>query len=181
MLYIICGAAAYALFLVYDLNGAGKNLAPLKPLFALGLVLLFGATAGVIINSASRAYAATPVFSAAAALMLVLLIYTLFFALPFKDAYVDGRPTLCTTGMYALCRHPGVLWLGLMYAALYGALPCALTGASALLFTTLDIGYALFQDVYTFPRIFPDYGGYRRLAPFLIPNPASIKRTFSGK
>jgi protein-S-isoprenylcysteine O-methyltransferase Ste14 len=181
MLYIFIGASAFALFIIYDINGAKKNLPVLKPLFGIGLALLTISTAAVLYLSRGRAYTATPLFLAAAALFLALTIYSLFFALPFKSTYADGRPPLCTTGMYALCRHPGVLWLSLMYAALYGALPCGLTLSSGLIFSALDILYALFQDVWTFPRIFEGYGEYRRTTPFLIPDPASVRRAISGK
>jgi hypothetical protein len=181
MVFIICGALAFALYLLYDINGAGKNLAVLKPLFTVGTVLLTGTTAAVIWRSKASLYTLTPVFAVLAIGMLVLLTYTLFFALPFKGAYVDGRPPLCTTGMYALCRHPGILWFGLMYAAIYGALPCALTASGALVFTALDIGYALFQDIYTFPRIFSGYENYKQTTPFIIPTPESIKKALSGK
>lgn len=166
------------MFIVYDINGAGMNLSLIKPFFAAGCVLMLGATAGIIVRSLRYAYALTPIFEIAAVAIAALLIYTLFFALPFRSAYVDGRPALCTTGMYALCRHPGILWLGFAYASLFFALPCALTAAGAALFTALDVAYAVFQDMYTFPRIFKGYGEYRRLAPFLIPNPASVRRAF---
>lgn len=181
MLYIFAGVSAFALFFIYDINGAGKNLPVLKLLFGIGLAILAASTAAILILSRGNAYTATPLFLAAAALFLALTIYSLFFALPFKSTYADGRPPLCTTGMYALCRHPGVLWLSLAYAALYGALPCSLTLWSGLIFSALDILYALFQDVWTFPRIFSGYGEYRRTTPFLIPNPASIRRALSGK
>ena len=39
------------------------------------------------------------------------LIYTLFFALPFDETYAkqnNGR-YVCDRGVYALCRHPGIL------------------------------------------------------------------------
>ncbi len=181
MVFIIYAAAAFLLFFLYDINGATKNHALLRSLFAIGMTMLIGSTVGIIALSTAHAYELTPVFAAAAAVMLGLLIYTLFFELPFKGAYVDGRPPLCSSGMYALCRHPGILWLGFMYGALYGALPCALTAAAAILFTTLDVLYALFQDLWTFPKIFAEYGAYRKTTPFLIPNPDSVKRAFNGK
>ena len=48
------------------------------------------------------------VFLTAAILFLGLLIYTLFFALPFDETYVkENHERLAyTEGVYALCRHP---------------------------------------------------------------------------
>lgn len=42
--------------------------------------------------------------------------------------------------------------------------------------TDLDLLYAVFQDVWTFPKTFCDYEEYRREAPFLIPRPSSVVR-----
>lgn len=181
MLYIIVGASSFALFLIYDINGTGKNLPALRPFFAAGVFTLAFSTVAIAVNSSSQAYFATPLFLAIAAVFLALTIYALFFAIPFKTTYTDGKPSLCTTGMYGLCRHPGVLWLSLMYGALYFALPGILTLLSGLIFSALNILYALFQDLWTFQRIFNNYDEYRRSVPFLIPTPASIKRAFSGK
>ena len=47
-----------------------------------------------------------------ATIFFVLLIYTLFFALPFDKTYQNEseKRMAYTEGVYALCRHPGVLW-----------------------------------------------------------------------
>ena len=163
MVFLICGGAAFALFIVYDINGAGMNLSLIKPFFCRGMRPDAGSDSGDNRPVAALRLRADADFEIAAVAIAALLIYTLFFALPFRSAYVDGRPALCTTGMYALCRHPGILWLGFAYASLFFALPCALTAAGAALFTALDVAYAVFQDMYTFPRIFKGYGEYRRL------------------
>ena len=80
---------------------------------------------------------------------------TLFsFALPFEETYVResrGR-RVCRTGMYALCRHPGVLWYAGFYFSLYAALGGAPLLVLAVTGTVLDLLYAVFQDVWTFPK-----------------------------
>ena len=45
-----------------------------------------------------------------------------------------------------------------------------------MVFSVLNGAYAWFQDRVTFPKTFCDYDSYRKQAPFLLPNPASIRR-----
>ena len=99
---------------------------------------------------------------------LLLLCYTLFFALPFEETYVResrGR-RVCRTGMYALCRHPGVLWYAGFYFSLYAALGGTPLLVLAVTGTVLDLLYAVFQDVWTFPKTFCDYEEYRRAVSY---------------
>ncbi len=46
-----------------------------------------------------------------------LLVYTLFFALPFEKTYtrLEENPPVYTEGVYSLCRHPGVVWFFFLY------------------------------------------------------------------
>ena len=55
-------------------------------------------------------------------LFLCLLIYTLFFALPFEETYCEENKLRAayTEGMYGLCRHPGVLWFAGAYLCMWG-------------------------------------------------------------
>ena len=57
---------------------------------------------------------------AGAALAFAALIYCLFFALPFEQTYADqdSGSRVCRSGVYALCRHPGVLCFAVMYLLL---------------------------------------------------------------
>ena len=119
----------------------------------------------------------------AALALLALLIYTLFFALPFDTTYRDPtkkRP-VCRTGMYALCRHPGVVWFVLFYLMLFIAVPTSeiLWGGVALCIGNLL--YIIFQDLWTFPRTFSDYDSYRQEVPFLFPTAASIRRAWQTR
>lgn len=118
------------------------------------------------------------IFGGLAFIFLILEIYTLFFALPFDDTYVDptAKRAVCRAGMYALCRHPAVIWFLLFYLMLYLAAPGSATlwGGSAL--CAGNILYIIVQDCWTFPRTFSDYPDYRREAPFLFPTLKSITR-----
>ena len=114
---------------------------------------------------------------------LYLLIYTLFFALPFDETYVkESRYRKAyTEGVYALCRHPGVLWFAGMY--LFAAL--LWKSLEGLIFfvvmVILNIFYVIFQDYYSFPKTFSNYREYQRSTPFLIPNRKSIQQCRNSK
>lgn len=165
------------IFVLYDVSIV-ENTRPLaKWLFPLGCAVLLGATAAAVV----RAFAALGppsglriVFLALALILFLLLVYALFFAIPFAPAYTDlpDVPRKVTrTGLYGLCRHPGVWFLALVYLFLSLAAPTAPMIVFSVVMSALNLGYAAFQDVWTFPRMFSDYADYRLHVPFLVPRP----------
>lgn len=178
------GTIAFILFIVYDLEQAGaishRFHKITKAFFSIGSVLLVGATASLL-------WRMDPInmdwngnmffFLILAILFLGLLIYTLFFALPFEETYVkqDAHRTY-DKKMYALCRHPGVLWFAGFYFCLWLALGSKPLLVMAGWFSFLNFCYIVLQDFYTFPKVFSDYADYRKRVPFLIPNGKSLKR-----
>ena len=116
----------------------------------------------------------------AAAAFLVLEIYTLFFALSVREAYSSPgtkRP-VNKKGVYALCRHPGVLWFIGFYACL-----CAGAGfpvRTMFLYDALDVILVLFEDRYVFPVCLEGYTAYQTETPFLLPNAKSIRACFGA-
>ena len=113
------------------------------------------------------------VFLTAAILFLGLLIYTLFFALPFDETYVkENHERLAyTEGVYALCRHPGVLWFAGFYFCLAGFLGSG--QAMGAFWGPLLCGTyctVFYQDRIVFPETFSNYGAYQQTTPFLIPD-----------
>ena len=106
-----------------------------------------------------------------------LLIHSLFMSLPFRKTYVnDGvGERLVTTGLYALVRHPGVIWFTMLMLALIPVTGSRLMLIAAPLFIGLDILLVFLQDKYIFGRMFSDYAAYRRTTPMLIPNRRSIR------
>ena len=109
------------------------------------------------------------------------LVYTLFFALPVGSYADDGRVELVDRGIYALCRHPGVWWLGLFYLLVW--LWCEQTPIlwGGLLFTALDILYVYWQDRWVFEKSIEGYAEYKSRTPFLIPSGGSIRRCFYSR
>ena len=176
----VLGTAAFAAFFAYDVN----SVRPVRPwfhrLFAVGCALLAAATGLLVWNC--RAFFAFngPVLALAvlAVVFLALMVYTLFFALPFSATYLEENAPrkAYTGGMYALCRHPGVLWFAGAYLCLGLLLGTPKAAVFALVMTGLNIAYVLFQDRWTFPKSFVNYEEYRRTTPFLLPTPGSAVR-----
>lgn len=189
MIYEIMGIAAFAAFGLYDVNSViWKNRIADK--------LFFAGSAAVTVSCVLAVYDAVtagkslmdipPEIKTAAliagVISVVLLVYTLFFAIPFRDTYVDsdgaGKRIVCRNGMYALCRHPGVLWF-----TVAGICMCIVfTTRDMLMFTgtvcVLNVLYIMLQDKWTFIHTFSDYEDYRKETPFLIPRISGIVKCF---
>jgi len=184
MTYILTGLAAFPFFLLYDINAAIIRSRLLGGSFFIGCILLFGSTAGIVSISLDyiKINAFTVVCIMFAFVFLTLLVYTLFVVLSFKDTYFPdmehntNKKEVCSCGFYALCRHPGVLWLTGAYIFLTLAVPSPLLIKASIAFCVCNILYVIFQDLWTFPRTFTDYGRYKETVPFLIPTPQSIRR-----
>jgi protein-S-isoprenylcysteine O-methyltransferase Ste14 len=105
------------------------------------------------------------------------MVCTLFFWLPFKKTYVttDQTNTVVSTGMYALCRHPGAIWVCLFYLFLWLASGKLMMLWAGAIWTLINILYIYVQDRWIFPHILTGYNLYQQEVPFLIPNNKSIK------
>ena len=177
-------AAAFCLFIIYDINSVVFRKKVLQPLFFTGCLLLAFATGyGMLISV--RAFQPSLlrvcVCGAPALACMGLLVHTLFFAIPFSSTYVEQRsetdkPKVCKCGVYGLCRHPGVLCLAGLCICLACMVPTVRMAALCAAICLLNVLYAWFQDVWTFPRTFCDYAQYRQEVSFLLPG---IKRTDS--
>lgn len=177
------GALAFGLMVLSDYGQVLRGRRGAGMLFPLGGALLIAATAALLVR---RWRTAPPglgslFWFAGSALMLLLLIYTLFFALPAggssaATAQKDELRPLVDTGVFALCRHPGVLFLGGFYACLWGALGGWALGLAFVLFTLLDAAYAAWQGETVFPRSIRGYAAYRAATPRFIPTPGSLRR-----
>jgi protein-S-isoprenylcysteine O-methyltransferase Ste14 len=175
------GTFAFVLFMLYDINSVTVNYRILRGCFFVGCILLVAATAGLISSAFTEGMWHTGrilVFVPLAIIFMLLLIYTLFFAIPFKDTYIKSnvKPKTCSAGFYALSRHPGVLWFIGFYFSLWLALSGTLLLTAGILFSLLNLGYIALQDRWIFMSVFPDYGEYKATTPFLIPNYRSLNR-----
>lgn len=166
----LLGLCAFILFFLSDYNDWRLARRALKPCFPLGAVLL---AVGTILE-ARRGVPPTNgglrgLFFALAAVFLALLVYTLFFALPLEASYArpGEKRRACTTGVYALCRHPGVVWFAGLYGCLWAAAGLPLWEAAV--FSGLNVLLAAFEDRCVFPELLEGYRDYQRTTPFLLP------------
>ena len=185
MSYLIIGSLAFLFFVLYDINSITIDHKLLRGGFLLGCVLLVTATAGIVYaalngtdNGTGAYFARTLIFSFLAFISFLLLVYTLFFAIPFRETYVTAKmqPEVCSTGVYALSRHPGVLWFMGFYLFLWLAFPNPLLLSGGILFSLLNLFYILLQDRWIFMKTFPGYREYKKSTPFLFPTYQSCRR-----
>lgn len=187
MLWVLGGAAAFALYVLYDLNSVIWRKKFPQSFFGLGSLILLAATAGCLLReyagAAVRRSVAARLFLIPGAMCLGLMVYSLFFALPFDETYVHprGKAAVYDRGMYALCRHPGVVWFCLLYLSLALAWGTAPVWEMGIIYSLLNVAYVVFQDRWTFPRTFDDYEGYQKRVPFLIPTAGSFKRAWNTR
>lgn len=185
MFAIWLGVLGFLCYFLYDINSVGRIAGWMNRLFMIGTILIVAATSVLFWKRRSVLFQ-TPMdllWMACGVFFLCLLIYTLFFALPFDETYVkESRYRKAyTEGVYALCRHPGVLWFAGMY--LFAALLWkSLEGMIFfVVMVILNICYIIFQDYYSFPKTFSNYREYQRSTPFLIPNRKSIQQCRNSK
>lgn len=177
---------AFSLFYLYDINSITKQVALFSHCFFGGCFLLMLATGLLITHHLAYLRSGWLLYTASVVALcaFALLVYTLFFALPFGDTYQADAPSgtraVCQQGMYALCRHPGVLWLAAFLLALAAMFGHAAPFWFAILATALNVIYVLLQDAIVFPKTFSGYDQYKQSTPFLIPNNRSIKRCISN-
>ena len=155
MIWIAGGLLTFFLYLIYDLNSVLWQKKILHGFFFLGNILLAGMTVIQILEAVSEVRPGA--------------CFWIF-------AVLSGD-----FGMYALCRHPGVLWFFLFYFCLGIALYPAELIYAGIFYSILNLCYVIFQDHWTFPLTFADYENYKRTTPFLIPNQRSIRRAIQTR
>ncbi len=106
-----------------------------------------------------------------ALICLAGLVYTLFFALPFDSTYRQeaDQHKVCRTGIYGICRHPGIWWFFGLFFCLGGACGNKTTIVYGLILSMINLLYAWYQDKWIFPEEFSDYRDYQKEVPFLLP------------
>lgn len=175
----ILGTLGFVLYFIYDINSIKWNHPFLARFFGMGTFCLL-ISAVMVLGTALRSGEGNVCLRffcmIGSIAFLILLVYTLFFALPFEETYLQpSQQRKAYTGkMYALCRHPGVLWFAGLYLCLWGASGVFSCGGYFVLMIVWNCLYVVFQDLWTFPRTFFNYMQYKEETPFLIPNRNSI-------
>ena len=180
MVGIVLGAASF--FVVFWVDAVSvHNVRHVKPLLWISAAALF--MAGLVLAARDPSPFVLPAALSAAGwvlatLFFLLLVYSLFIEIPLVSAYVrkGTAPAVVCRGTYALCRHPGVLWLAGFLLSLLLA-----TGSRALiiavpLWVGLDVLWVVLQERLYFVRMFgAAYESYQRTVPLLVPNPRSVR------
>ena len=162
---------AFGMFFLYDWNRVFLKKKWFVPLFAAGNLLLAVVGGRMVYACVSSGIKEQSVWLLPGAFFLAVLIYTLYFALPFDNTYCQeaDRHKVCRSGMYGWCRHPGIWWF-------FGCFFC--TGLStgelnrvmlSLCLSLLNLLYAWYQDRLIFVEEFSDYREYQEQVPFLLP------------
>jgi protein-S-isoprenylcysteine O-methyltransferase Ste14 len=180
MLYIIIGAIGFVVVHLFDLV-ALKRIPRLKPIiWCIGSGLLIYSLVMICRYPVKIELPDWSVWLGWGVLTvsLFLLIHALFVSLPFRKTYVDTGVSdkLVRTGLYALVRHPGIMWFPLFMLSLIPISRSSLLLIAAPLFIALDIVLVVIQDKFIFGRMFHGYDSYRRETPMLLPN----KKSFSA-
>ena len=174
---------AFSLMFLSDLLKLKARKAAGNILFLTGALLLAGSLAYAPFSSAwfPVALPLRLVFLLLAVLFAALELHTLFIALPARQTYLTNEQTpLVDSGIYALCRHPGALWLPaflLHFSLGIGSLGLVIAG---MLASMLNLLYVWFQDSAVFPRTIPGYAEYRLRIPFLLPTWHRICSALTG-
>lgn len=181
---IIIGIIGFFFLYIYEMNQILWKRNFIKTFFFTGFLLILLSTIltiGLEVGNYNPVLWQIVLAILLFALFTFLLIYTLFFSIPFEASYVEqfDERYAYTEKMYALCRHPGVLWLIGVYIALIIITPTTDIIILTLVINGLNILYVVIQDYWSFPVLFSDYNDYKKETPFLLPNIKSIKRTIS--
>lgn len=159
MWQFILGSTGFILYFIYDINSVRMKNAVLQKFFAAGSILVVVSLIAELYaawGSCHRKIGTMTGFGLGGFLFLCLLIYTLFFALPFEETYCEENKLRAayTEGMYGLCRHPGVLWFAGAYLCMWGMVGGWKQGIYFFLMIFWNYLYIIFQDLWTFPRTF---------------------------
>jgi len=179
MKYLVLGCLGFGFLYVFDYNKVKSFSKVLNVFFPLGITSLAYSTVSLLLittKSFMVPFYLSLLFYFLALISAIFLFYALFGALPFKSTYVDGNSTsVIDTGIYALCRHPGVWGLFLMYLFLFLASGKWILLYSCIVWTLMDILHVWVQDQFFFPKTLVGYQEYQKNTPFLILNAKSIK------
>lgn len=107
------------------------------------------------------------------------MFYSILIKIPFRKAWIEEghQDELITTGVYALTRHPGVLWYSLAVLAAAVATRSRRLLLAAPVLIAGDVAHVAFQEREVLNRVFGDaYHDYQQTTPFVVPTVQSILR-----
>jgi protein-S-isoprenylcysteine O-methyltransferase Ste14 len=147
-------------------------------------LLLAGSTIGILVGDSQFFFVSfylRLLWGSMALISFLLMFYTLFFSLPFTETYIklNKNNNVVDTGMYSLCRHPGVLWFAFFFLFLWLASGKTIMMWAGIIWTGLNILLVYIEDTIIFPKELIGYNEYKKRVPFILPNYRTIKKTIS--
>lgn len=184
ILYLTIGVFGFVLLLMFDLYSL-KEKNYLKYVFGIsGFLMIFVSSIMIILNHSSFLHIDSSIRIIALVFGLAsfaLFIYSVFIEVGSKTYQVENEYSLVTSGTYALTRHPGVLWMLLLYIFAAIFFQNLLAIYAALIWTLANIIYVSIQERFIFHKIFEDYDKYRETTPMILPNAESIEKFITTK
>ncbi len=176
---ITMGIIGFLFCYLYDVNQVKLHKQYLKGSFFIGSALICIASITMFITSFT--YFNFTILGFLYLLLYIiflgLLIYTLFFALPFDQTYAQQEVNKTyRDGVYALCRHPGFWCMFFLYLMQAFAFSTSEVWWAFIIFNSMNLIYILLQDYWSFPKLFVDYEQYKRAVPFLLIKKNNVAR-----
>ena len=178
MIYITIGCLGFLIIHLFDIVSLKRLPGAKPPTWALGCSLLVYALVMICLQADKLPlplWVSWPGW-VLLSISFLLLVYSLFINLPFRKTYIATGvgDKLVKSGLYALVRHPGVIWLTLVLLSLILISRSSLLMIAAPIFILLDIALVIAQDRFFFGRMFHGYDSYRQETPMLVPNRQSL-------
>jgi protein-S-isoprenylcysteine O-methyltransferase Ste14 len=184
MKYILLGAAGFALMHLLDFVSL-KKVPTLKPICSISGTAMIVIAATMVAVEGERF--TLPAWASAAGWTLFIVsagltAYSLYFALPLGSTYIKTGTSgqLVTDGVYALVRHPWLLFFVLSMTGLSLGSRSALAAEAGLAWTALSALLVFVQDQKIFPRMFNGYPEYQKTTPMLLPTRHSVSAFIEG-
>jgi len=168
-LFLICGISSFITYFLADyIEYKGKSLKYSKFLSYSSVILLLISVIGLIIFSPKWHI---PLYVKLIFLVLSIIAFIFLYKALFVEVafYKDKKEKIIKTGIYKLCRHPGVLLLFLLLFFLSLSSGSVYLFYCAFLFSILNLFIALFEDKIFLPHKFKEYEEYKKNTPFLFP------------
>ncbi len=180
MTYIVLGLCAFPALALFEYASL-KKIAVLKQVMGVLAFALLGFSLAVVCLD-SRKFALPRYLSWAGWVVVgvfgFMLVYSIFCEIPFAKTYVHSGygDQLITSGTYALCRHPGVVWFALFLLGLLLATRSRLLLLAAPTWLAADVLYVWAEEKFYLEKVFTHYKEYQQETPMLLPTLRSIRR-----
>ena len=174
----LIGGIGFILFFLYDWNRVFWKHKWMSGFFWIGCLCQIYAGVSFLVEAYGNQRSGWMIWIGAALFFFAGLIHTLFFALPFDSTYRQeaDQHKVCRTGLYGICRHPGIWWFFGCFLCLGGACGSKTSIVYGIVLSFINLLYAWYQDKWIFPVEFSDYRDYQKEVPFLLP----FKRRLNG-